>query len=57
MDRAIVEYEKLVTFDPEEAVPSFINPKYYYRLGLALTSRPGRLRGRSPSMERFLEAS
>jgi len=53
IDKAIVEYERLITFDPQKEELCLIHPKHYYRLA-ELYERKGMKRKAIENYEKFL---
>lgn len=54
LDRAILEYERLIKFDPKSPARFLIHPKYYYRLGLLYEQKGSKAKA-AESYRRFLE--
>jgi len=54
IDKAIIEYEKHITLDPQEKSRHLINPKYYYRLAKLYQQIENKKKAIA-NYERFLE--
>ncbi len=54
IDKAIVEYERLITFDPNTLERSLIHPRYYYKLG-KLYEQKGQKAKAIEHYEKFLD--
>jgi tetratricopeptide (TPR) repeat protein len=54
IDKAIAEYERLTTLDPQQDAQFLIHPKYHYRLGLLYDQKGQKAKARA-RYERFLE--